>query len=343
MSSIAVVGAGIVGASVAYHLARRGVPVTLFDRAPSPAAGVTGDSFAWIGDSSGDWPGGAEDLRHFVRADYRRLEAELPAVTVRWTGSLTWTDFSTRPGSGQAWVGPDEIAALEPHLRTPPERALYTPTDGAVDPIAVTRALVDAARALGAQIALGSAVTSLRITHGHVEGVESPAGFHAASTVVLAAGTETATLAEPLGIPLPIAPSPAVLIRMAAPEGLVRTIISGPEFEAREIRPGRLVLTAPHDDRLTPAALERLAHQTRDRVASTFDSPAPLRLLGWRLGRRPMPANGPILGQLAPDQSLYVAVTHSAITLAPTVGRLIAQEIATGKPPDELRHSRPTP
>ena len=48
MSTVVVVGAGIVGSSVAYHLAREGVSVTLIDRAPSPAAGVTRDSFAWI-------------------------------------------------------------------------------------------------------------------------------------------------------------------------------------------------------------------------------------------------------------------------------------------------------
>ncbi|WP_406567523.1 FAD-dependent oxidoreductase [Actinoallomurus spadix] len=125
MSPIAVVGAGIVGASVAYHLATRGLPVTLIDRVPSSAAGVTGDSFAWIGGSGGDWPGGAEDLRGMVLADYRRLEGELPGVRVRWTGSLAWGDVSKLPGKGaglgpgRRWVGRSEIAALEPNLPSP--------------------------------------------------------------------------------------------------------------------------------------------------------------------------------------------------------------------------------
>jgi glycine/D-amino acid oxidase-like deaminating enzyme len=260
-------------------------------------------------------------------------------VTVRWTGSLTWP--AGPPGPGQAWVGPDEIAAIEPHLRTPPERAVHTPTDGGVDPVSVTRALVDAARTLGARVVLGSAATALRTTGGRVEGVESTAGFHAASTVVLAAGVESAALAAPLGLALPVAAAPAVLLRMAAPEGLVRTIVAGPDFEARELRPGRLLLTAPHDDRLTPAALERLAHRTRDRLASAFDDAGPIRLLGWRVGRRPMPANGPLLGHVNPDRSLYVAVMHSAVTLAPTVGRLVAHELATGEPAAELGRCRP--
>jgi glycine/D-amino acid oxidase-like deaminating enzyme len=54
-----------------------------------------------------------------------------------------------------------------------------------------------------------------------------------------------------------------------------------------------------------------------------------------------MPANGPLLGHLTPDRSVYVAVTHSAVTLAPTVGRLVAQEIATGEPVAELERCRP--
>ena len=58
--AVVVVGAGVVGASVAYHLARAGAPVTLIDRAAAPAAGATGQSFGWIGDRGGDWPGGEE-------------------------------------------------------------------------------------------------------------------------------------------------------------------------------------------------------------------------------------------------------------------------------------------
>ncbi|MFD4653726.1 FAD-dependent oxidoreductase [Streptomyces sp. NPDC058441] len=65
--------AGIVSSSVAYHLARRGVPVTLLEQEPAPATGVTGDSFAWISSSASDRPGGlrsresATDVHHFGR------------------------------------------------------------------------------------------------------------------------------------------------------------------------------------------------------------------------------------------------------------------------------------
>jgi glycine/D-amino acid oxidase-like deaminating enzyme len=54
-----------------------------------------------------------------------------------------------------------------------------------------------------------------------------------------------------------------------------------------------------------------------------------------------MPAHGPLIGCVVPDRSIYVAVTHSAITLAPTLGRLIAEELASGKPVKDLRRCRP--
>lgn len=347
MSTVAIVGAGIVGASVAYHLARRGVSVTLIDRAPSPAAGVTGDSFGWIGDSGGEWPGGAEDLRRAVLADYRRLEAEVPGVAVRWTGSVTWGDASVRLregarlARGQYWIGRRDIAALEPNLRDPPARAVYTPTDGGVDPARTTEALVQAARGLGARVVLGAGVASLNIATGRVEGVMCPAGLYQASTVVLAAGTDVGMLCAPLGVTLPVAASPAFRISAAAPPGLVRTILVGPDFEVRESRDGHLLMTAPHDEEASGAALARLARHTLERVQSSFDGSGPLHLLGHGVGWRPMPTGGPVVGYLTPDKSVYVAVMHAALTLAPTVGRLVADELVSGEAAAELRRCRP--
>ena len=87
MSDVAVVGAGIVGAAVAYETAGAGAAVTLLDKS-APASGVTGDSFAWIGGPGGaDVVDGSTPLRRSALADYRRLEREVPGVRVRWTGS----------------------------------------------------------------------------------------------------------------------------------------------------------------------------------------------------------------------------------------------------------------
>lgn len=343
MSAVVVVGAGIVGSSVAYHLARRGVPVTLLEQGPGPATGVTGDSFAWIRSSGGHWPGGAQDLREYVRADYRRLEGELPEVSVRWTGSLSWAYAPAqgqRPGPGQFRIGRSDIAALEPNLRNPPTPAIHTPSDAGVDPTAMTHALITAAKAHGATVLHNTAVTSLQVAGGRVEGVLTSTGLHSAATVVLAAGTNVPTLCEPLAADLAITASPATLARVTAPPGLVKTIVARTEFEVREVRDGELLLVVPHVEG-SATALAQAAQQALQHLKEAFQGSDQCRLLGYRTARRPVPAHGPVIGYATHDRSVYVAVMHSAITLAPTVGRLIAEELVTGRPVPELKRCRP--
>ncbi|MEU8488618.1 FAD-dependent oxidoreductase [Streptomyces sp. NPDC048641] len=342
MSAVVVVGAGIVGSSVAYHLARRGVPVTLIEQGRAPATGVTGDSFAWIRSSGGHWPGGAQDLREYVRADYRRLEDELPHIDVRRTGSLSWSDTpaqDSRPGPGQFRIGRSDIAALEPNLRHPPDQAIHTPSDAGVDPTALAHALAAAAGDHGATVLHNTAVTSLQVTNGRVEGVLTSNGLHTAATVVLTAGTGVPELCEPLSADLAIAASPATLARVTAPPGLVKTIVASPDFEVREVRDGDLLLVVPHVE--GTAALEQSAQDALQRLKTTFQGSDQCRLLGYRTGQRPMPAHGPVIGYVTHDRSVYVAVMHSAITLAPTAGRLIADELVTGRSAPELRRCRP--
>ena len=137
--TLVVVGAGVVGASVAYHAARAGATVTLVD-AGRPGAGVTADSFAWIG-ASGLRTGPAAALRGTETGEYRMLEAELPGLTVTWSGSLSWRSADAAPeaaGLGQEIVDAATVATLEPAVRQPPQWAVWAPGDGAVDPVGVT-------------------------------------------------------------------------------------------------------------------------------------------------------------------------------------------------------------
>ena len=348
--TVVVVGAGIVGASIAYHLARDGVPVTVIAR----DAGVTASSFAWIGGTDGDgWPGGAADLRPFVLAGWRRLAESVPGISVRWCGSLQWP-AGAGPGTppaaphqsaphqsalpaGRARLGPGEVAVLEPQLNAAagslnPAFPIYTPSDGGVDAAAAARALLVAARECGARVVSGATVTAVRDG-----GVMSSVGWHPASAVVLAAGAGIGALEPRVSVP----PSPALLLRLRGPAGLVRTIVATPSVEVRALNDdGVLLATTP----LGPApdrswtALRARAGEALSRLRAAFG--AGLRLTGWSVGDRPMPAGGPIIGRL--DSRVYVAAMHSAVCLAPVAGRLIAQEIGTGRPAPELAGCRPS-
>ena len=347
MAAVVVVGAGIVGAAVAYEVALAGSAVTLVDKA-LPASGVTGDSFAWIGGPSGaDLPDGSWPLRRGAMEAYRRLERQLPGVRVRWTGSVAWGGPELTEDRS---LGPDEhlldaaqAGRLEPNLADPPARALHKDSDGAVDPVAVTDALVAAARAHGARLVVGSAVTALCAQDGRVSGAQTTDGFLPADTVVVTAGVDAATLCAPLGFDLPVAPSPALLLPFTAAPGLVRTLVASPDLEVREASDGHLLVAAGYHGEASQDDLARTARQTLSRLSATFTGPPDVTLVSVRLAARPMPADGlPVIGPLPGVSGAYLAVMHSGVTLAPVAARLVAAEVVDGVEVAELDGVRPS-
>ena len=344
--SVVVVGAGIVGAAVAYEAARAGAAVVLLDRAV-PGAGATGSSFAWIGGPrAADTADASTPLRRRALAAYRRIERDVPGVQVHWRGSLLWTEQELedrRPlGADEHLLEAASIALLEPHLRPPPVRAVRLESDGAVDPVAVTGALVRAAQAHGARLVTSTAVTALRVQDGVVVGVDTTSGHLVSETVVVSAGAQASSLCAPLGVVLPVTRSPALLLRIAAPAGLVRTLLTGPGLEqVREAAEGELWVAAAHDGD-TAQDLERTASEVLEHLRSAFDGAGSVRLLDVRVGERPMPADGlPIVGPVPGAPGGYVAVMHSGVTLAPAVAQLVADEVVHGTRAEELAGLRP--
>jgi glycine/D-amino acid oxidase-like deaminating enzyme len=333
--NIVVVGAGIVGASLAYHLSGQGQPVTLID-AGLPGSGATRASFAWIGRPvTSDLP--SAPLRYLALDDYRRLEAELPALLIRWTGSLNWDGFDATPGRST-----DNLPALEPNLLDPPAEATHSPEDGAFDPVAAVELLTAATLERGARLLTGTPVIALDHEAGAITGVRTTAGHVPATTVVLAAGTGSVALCAGMGVTLPVEPSPAILVRLRAKPGLVRSIVATPSLEARQLDDGTVLAPTAYSGETDQAALLATAEHVRDRFAAAFSGAGDAEVVSVEIGWRPMPVDGePIIGAPAGTQGLYVAVMHSAITLAAAVGRLAASEILTGRPAPELQGCRP--
>lgn len=345
-ADVVVVGAGIVGASVAYHLARAGVDIVLLDKG-LPASGATGDSFAWIGRGTVDAPPGQLLLRRSVLEDYRRLERELPGVRVRWTGSLSWRRDEPAAADDDPHDRQDvddaRVAQLEPHLLTPPARAALRADDGAVDPVAVVEALIGGARDHGATLRTGTAARELTVRDHTVVGVQTSAGPLPARTVVLASGADAPVLCAPLGFVLPVTASPALFVRFTAARGAVRTLVSNDDLQVREAADGHLVAAWDHHGQTSQQDLDRAGEQLLDRLRSSFAGTGDLHLLSVRVGMRPMPADGsPVIGPVPGAPGAYLAVMHSGITLAPTVGRLAAEEITDRVDAEELRALRPS-
>lgn len=337
---IIVVGAGIIGASIAWHLAAAGAEVTVLDG--GEAGGVaTPCSFAWINATWGN-PEPYFRLRMRAMAEWRRLAAAVPEIPLRWCGGLRWDlepdEVEAFARQHAAWgygvrkVGLAEVARLEPSLLTPPDLALHVAEEGAVEPGTATLALLRAAEGLGAGIVTGQAVRRLTTRAGRVIGVETDAGPLAAEEVVVAAGTGTAVLLATVGVELPMDDSPGLLVHSHPHAPLLQGLVMAPELHMRQSAEGRILAAAdfggsePGDD---PAATARAVFAT---AKSMLRGAEDLTLDFHTVGCRPMPADGfPAIGRLEELQGIYVAVMHSGITLAPAVGLFVRDEILRGE------------
>jgi glycine/D-amino acid oxidase-like deaminating enzyme len=336
---VLIVGAGVIGASIAWHLARAGTRVTVTDA--SEAGGVaTRNSWAWINAS---WGNPEPYFRLRVRAmdEWRRLEQEISNLRVAWVGSLLWElppeQLRSFLVGHTAWgydihpVERAEMQRLEPHLADPPEFALHAPAEGAVEPLAATQALLSAAQALGATVIPNIPVRSLKLRAGRVTGVETNAGLLDADEIVVAAGVGTADLVVTVGLTLPITASPALLVRSRPHAKRLNGLVMSPTMQLRQTPQGRLVAAVNFE----PAGVD--ADSTKVAAAALYGmkrmiASKSLLLESHVIGVRPIPKDGfPVVGRAIGIAGLYVAVMHSGITLAPAMGRFVADEILTGR------------
>lgn len=324
---IVVVGAGIMGASIAYHLAQRGMNVTVLD-SHQPASGATGAAFGWITSAVKDDSPDAF-LRRASVSDWQRLAAEIPELWIKWKGAMNYADAPEFPLAGQVQINQATIIQREPALNAPPERALYVEKDGIIDPAEATRILLTRAEQMGARLIYQTAVKSIIRNSGHVAVVETTTGRLTADCIILACGTGIPALAENTGTIIPVVASPAILLRICTSQPLVNAIIAGDDIEVRHAQNGDLLAAEDYPENgdveaVTSAAIVAIKNRLKGAEDST--------LMQSSVGLRPFPVDGyPVIGFTDDSQEIYVAVMHPAVTCAASLGRLISDELVTGQ------------
>ncbi|TCS00799.1 MULTISPECIES: FAD-dependent oxidoreductase [unclassified Rhizobium] len=339
---VIVVGAGIIGASIAWHLTRKGAAVTIIGEKLGGVA--TPCSFAWINAS---W-GNPEFYFHFRRramAEWKRLVRELPDLPLVWCGGLCWdmppadleayADEHGRWGYGIRRLNREESALLEPRLTEYPDFALHVAEEGAVEPVAAARLLLADAEAHGAKF-ITATVSGLLQSGGQIVGAVTSEGVFAADHVALAAGAGTVPIAASAGITLQLSTPAGLIVHSHPVSKRLNGLVITPRLHMRQTAEGRIIAGTdfgggdPGEDHQASAA--ELFARMKALIIDNDD----LRLDFFTVGYRPTPSDGfPIVGN-AGLPGLYAAVMHSGVTLAPLAGLLAADELLSGKSDESL-------
>ena len=367
---VVVAGAGIIGASAAWHLAKAGAEVTVIDRV-GPATHASRGSFAWINATWSKQPRAYHALNQAGVARWKLLQPDLK-LPVRWGGSLEGiadpafeAELAGRVAEQRDWgentrlVSGAELAELEPNVDFSRLRqVVYSGHDGATDPVAATKAFLEGAISLGARVSYPCELTGVAMSGGRLTAVHTCRGDIAADRLVLATGAAADTARRFADWDLPQRDSPGATAVTAPMPRLVHRVLWMPDVHLHQRDDGRMVLgeeagppqSEAHAARLAghpydfPSREIALEHAERMRAAAQRYLPG-LKTLDFediRICWRPMPIDGyPVLGASPARKDVYLAVTHSGVTLAPIVGECIAHEIVGGELAESLKDFRP--
>lgn len=355
-SKVVVIGAGIMGAAIGYELAKRGAQVTILERA-APASGTTGDSFAYLNASTKVASRPYFGLNWLGLAGWRIWEHETgAALPLQWGGAVYWRDDAERAGqlassvkTLQQWGYDAEPAALDDVRRLLPSvevadvsgGAFYS-EEGAVDPVGAVDALLARATRHGARVIHPAEVVDFAVSAGRVARVRTRDAEFPADTVVVAAGLGSQQLAQRLDVRLPLKPSSGVLLHTQPQPRLLDKVVFAPGSSFRQTLDGRIVGSSSHEG--APSGLD--AEDAGRRILAAASRYLPqirnAAIARVSVGQRVVPADTfPVAGFAPKVGNVYVAVTHSGITLAPVLARWAAAEILDGISVDLLDGFRP--
>jgi sarcosine oxidase subunit beta len=358
-ADVVIIGGGCMGASVAWHLATRGVTdVVLVEREALLGSGSTGRNAGGVRHQfsseanirlSIESIGVIERFRDEVGAEidfhqdgYLFLLSSPHAVeTFRTSVAL-----QRKMGVDVSWLDAVEAARLAPGLRADDViAATYCAKDGIADPNGVTMGFAKAAQAKGVAIEKETEVTGLRLDGDRIAGVETTRGAIATRTVVNAAGPHARAIGAMAGIDVPVDPYRRHIFiaqrpaagDWAVPSSHVMVIDFDSTFYFH--REGAGVLFGMGDPREAPTFdqtvqwdfLERVTPVATRRLPALADAPI---AKAWAGLYEMTPDANPIIGEAAARSGLFTIAGFSGhgFQHSPAAGRILA-DVMTGRDP----------
>ena len=360
-ADVVVIGAGVVGCSVAYYLTREGVSVTILEResiGSGASAHATG-SLSLLGAEFS--PGASFELARASDFEFQQIVPELEAATdidllyqrrpsLRLALDEEEADLIKslmvwqHPHVKMHWIDAQEVHSIEPRLSPSIIGAVYEDESAQLDSYRLNLALCRGAELLGADI-LYREVTGLVTDGTKISGVRTASGDISCSTVVVAAGTWSRAFTPWLGFPIPVRPLKGERLLLDYPGEPLPVLISSPkrghmisrmdgltsvgstggrDYDQKEIFWGE-----EFDRQPTAAARMELLQRAIDVLPDLERA----ELVQQLAGSRPLSPDGkPIIGPVPGREGILLATGHTTkgIHLGPITGRIITDYVCRG-------------
>ena len=360
-ADVVVIGAGVVGCSVAYYLAREGINVTLLEReaigsgASAHATGSLsllgaefspGASFQMARASYDEFPQLVTELESATGMDllYQRRPSLRLALDDEEASMIKGLMVWQQPHVKMRWIDEREVRSIEPRLSHDIIGAVYEDESAQLDSYRLNLALARGAELKGASI-LYREVTGLVADGPAISGVKTASGDIPCGAVVAAAGTWSRAFTSWLGFPVPVRPMKGERLLLNYPGEPLPVLISSPkrghmisrgdgftsvgstggrDYDQKELFWGEEFDRQPTET----ARLELLR-----RAIDVFPDLERAELVQQLAGSRPLsPDSKPIIGPVPGWEGILLATGHTTkgIHLGPVTGRIIADYICRG-------------
>ncbi|MCW2254762.1 glycine/D-amino acid oxidase-like deaminating enzyme [Providencia alcalifaciens] len=339
-SSIIIVGAGIIGTTLAWYLSCHfNGKITLIDKSEA-GLGVTQHAFAWLNVSYGR-PDSYSKLRQLALREWRNLDRLTNGqLNINWCGAISWQESETatrqfidshhEKGFKIRGLTKHELQAIEPNLLTLPVLAAFSEDEGYVDPTYVTQTLLRLAIAQGINYLPNTDVFVIEQEKNKITGITTSTETLYADQVIITAGVGAIELLETLQVTLPLFASPSIIAHFQSLDTppAMKHIISTPEMEVRPATDGKTLCAEDYIDEAPEHSATHIAQNALCTLKKSFISTDDLNLEKAFTGMRPMPQDEmPIVGKVADFNGLYIISMHAAVTLAPLICHLAQDEI----------------
>ena len=357
---ILIIGGGVIGTSIAYHLAKQNARVTLVE-AGDLASGSSGacDGLVFMQSKK---PGIHLSLAMESLKLFETLQNDLPVdIEFKKTGGLVAISNDTEYSAMEKYVAEQQGIGLdvqlldsiqthekEPLLSSSVIGAAFSPLDAQVNPIALTLGFALAAKGNHAEILTRTKVLDVLTDNNRVVGVATSEGRIAADIVVNAAGSMAGRIAEMLDIQMPVKPRRGQIVVTHAGKRILDHCLISAGYIAAKYDPvlagtagqgismeqadnGNLLLGSTRefvgfDKNITVAGIRDIIKQT----ASVLPALSQFQVIRTFAGLRPFTPDGlPLLGPVKTLDGFVMAAGHEGdgIALSPITGHLMAQAL----------------